>query len=73
VVEDECADCTAQWDRARVGHIEIWTGTSGPALLACQEALTPDGPVTIEVYPPPGRPTDPRPLHIPGGICRVLS
>lgn len=73
VVEDECAECVVQWDRGRVGHIDIWTGASGAGLPACEQALTPNGPVTIEVNPPPGRPTDPRPLYPPGGTCRTPS
>ncbi len=60
-------------DRGRVGHIDIWTGASGAGLQACEQALTPNGPVTIEVNPPPGRPTDPRPLYPPGGTCRTPS
>jgi hypothetical protein len=73
VMEDDCAECIIQWDHGRVGHIDIWTGTAGAGLQACEQALTPDDPVTIEVNPPPGRPVDPRPLYTPGGGCRVAS
>ena len=56
MMEDDCAECIVQWDHGRVGHIDIWTGTSGAGLQACEQALIPDEPVTIEVNPPPGAP-----------------
>ena len=67
VMEDDCADCIEQWEHGRVAHVDVWGGMSGPGLLACEQALTPDAPVTLEVNPPPGRPTDPRPL------CRAAA
>jgi len=73
VMEDDCADCIAEWEHSRTAHIDIWTGMSGPGLQACEQALTPDAPVPIEVNPPSGRPTDPRPLYTPSGGCRVPS
>jgi hypothetical protein len=73
VMEDDCAECIVQWDHDRTGHIDIWTGPAGAGLRACEEALTPEGPVTVEVNPPPGRPTDLRPLYTPDGGCRVPS
>ena len=63
VMEDDCAQCIADWRSSRTPHIDLWTGDyQGSALLACENALTPDGRVAVEVNPPPGRPVDPRPL-----------
>ena len=73
VMEDDCADCIEQWEHRRVAHVDVWAGMSGPGLQACEQALTPDAPVPIEVNPPPGRPTDLRPLYTPSGGCRVPS
>jgi len=73
VMEDDCADCIEQWEHRRVAHVDVWAGMSGPGLLACEQALTPDAPVPLEVNPPPGRPTDPRPLYTPSAGCRVPS
>ena len=73
VMEDDCAECVAQWETARAGHIDIWTARSGAGLIACEEALTPDVPVVIEVNPPPGRPVDTRPLYAADGTCRAAG
>jgi hypothetical protein len=63
VMEDDCAQCITDWRSSRKPHIDLWTGDfPGSALLACENALTPDGLVAVEVNPPPGRPVDPRPL-----------
>ena len=63
VMEDDCAQCITDWRSSRKPHIDLWTGDfQGSALLACENALTPDGLVAVEVNPPPGRPVDPRPL-----------
>ena len=63
VMEDDCAQCITDWRSSRRPHIDLWTGDfQGSALLACENALTPDGRVAVEVNPPPGRPVDPRPL-----------
>jgi len=63
VMEDDCAQCITDWRSSRRPHIDLWTGDfQGSALLACENALTPDGLVAVEVNPPPGRPVDPRPL-----------
>jgi 3D (Asp-Asp-Asp) domain-containing protein len=63
VMEDDCAQCITDWRSSRTPHIDLWTGDyQGSALLACENALTPDGRVAVEVNPPPGRPVDPRPL-----------
>ena len=68
-----CLDCIEQWEHRRVAHVDVWAGMSGPGLHICEQALTPDAPVPIEVNPPPERPTDPRPLYTPSGGCRVPS
>lgn len=71
VMEDDCAGCIADWGSHRTPHIDLWTGNhSGNDFLACENALTPDGRVTVEVNPPPGRPVDTRPLY-DGSRCRV--
>jgi len=63
VMEDDCAQCITDWRSSRKPHIDLWTGDfQGSALLACENALTPDGLVAVEVNPPPGRPVDARPL-----------
>jgi 3D (Asp-Asp-Asp) domain-containing protein len=63
VMEDDCAQCITDWRSSRRPHIDLWTGDfQGSALLACENALTPDGLVAVEVNPPPGRPVDARPL-----------
>lgn len=71
VMEDTCASCIEEWEEARTPHIDLWTGdVVGSEILACEEALTPGGPVAVEVDPPPGRPVDTRPLYGASG-CRA--
>lgn len=71
VMEDDCAACIEDWASHRTPHIDLWAGNySGRKFLACEDALTPPGRVTVEVNPPPGRRTDTRPLY-GGGACRV--
>ncbi len=63
VMEDDCDTCIAEWGADRTAHLDLWlSGSDDPAVLPCEEALTPAGPVPVEVNPPPGRPVDPRPL-----------
>jgi hypothetical protein len=31
-MEDDCAECIVQWDRGRVGHGDVWAGSSGAGL-----------------------------------------
>jgi len=53
--------------RRRTFHIDLWTGPAADrGVTACQEALTPHGPVIVELDPPPGRPVDPRPSYADG-------
>jgi hypothetical protein len=71
VMEDDCAGCIDDWASGRTPHIDLWAGDhSGLDFLACQNALTPSGRVTVEVNPPPGRPVDTRPLY-DGRRCRA--
>ena len=71
VMEDDCAGCIENWESSRTPHIDLWTGDHlGSGLLACEEALTPSGRVTVEVNPPQGRPVDTRPLY-DGSDCIV--
>jgi hypothetical protein len=64
VMEDLCETCVARWDSTRTPHIDLWVGAGTDArVLACEEALTPDGPVAVEVDPPRDRPVDTTPLY----------
>jgi hypothetical protein len=71
VMEDDCASCIDEWESSERPHIDLWTGDfSGDDFLACQNALTPDGKVTVELNPPPGRAVDTRPLYGSSGCLR---
>jgi hypothetical protein len=51
-------------------RINLWTSAStDKRVLACEEALTPDGLVSVQINPPSDRPVDPRPLFDAGGGC----
>jgi 3D (Asp-Asp-Asp) domain-containing protein len=64
VMEDDCAQCITDWRSSRTPHIDLWTGNyQGAALIACENALTPDALVAVELNPPPSRPVDPTPLY----------
>ena len=63
VMEDDCAECIAEWGADHRPHVDLWTGPAGSRLLACEEALTPPGPVPLEINPPADRPVDLRPLY----------
>ncbi len=64
VMEDDCVACIADWASSHIPHIDLWTGNfTGAAIIQCEENLTPDGRVAVELNPPPGRPVDPRPLY----------
>jgi 3D (Asp-Asp-Asp) domain-containing protein len=72
VMEDDCEDCIAEWGANRRPHVDLWTAAAGARLPACEEALTPDAPVPLEINPPADRPVDPRPLYDPAAD-RCLS
>jgi hypothetical protein len=63
VMEDDCDDCIAEWGANRRPHMDFWIAPAGTGLLACEEALTPAGPVPLEINPPADRPVDLRPLY----------
>jgi hypothetical protein len=64
VMEDDCAQCIAEWRSSRIPHIDLWTGNStGQGIIECENALTPDNRVAVELNPPPGRPVNTRPLY----------
>jgi hypothetical protein len=64
VMEDDCAQCITDWRSSRTPHIDLWTGNfAGRGIIACEDALTPDGRVPVEVNPPPGRPVNTSPLY----------
>lgn len=69
VMEDLCASCSDTWSSSGTPHIDLWTGAATESgVTACQEALTPDGQVVVELDPPPDRPVDTTPLYS-GGRC----
>jgi hypothetical protein len=65
VMEDDCEECIDEWGADHHPHVDLWTGASGSRLLACENSLTPDDPVPLEINPPADRPVDPRPLYDP--------
>jgi hypothetical protein len=62
-MEDDCAECISEWGASNHPHVDLWTGPAGSRLLACEEALTPPGPVPLEINPPADHPVDLRPLY----------
>ncbi len=67
LMEDSCEACENEWEADRTRHIDLWAGAATDAgVLACEEALTPPGPVTVELDPPPGRPVDTTPFYEDG-------
>lgn len=74
VMEDDCADCITDWQRDRTAHLDLWTGpTGGASLLKCEDALTPPGPVTVEINPPPTRAVNTQPLYSADGSCQARA
>jgi hypothetical protein len=72
VMEDLCETCVARWESTRTPHIDLWVGAATDAgVVACEEALTPDGPVTVEVDPPRDRLVDPTPLYQDGRCITI--
>ena len=46
IFEDACEECERQWARSEHYHIDLWMGPDAlgsGALIACEDALTPDG------------------------------
>jgi hypothetical protein len=67
VMEDLCAPCVTRWQATRAPQIDLWIGAAtDSAVLACEEDLTPDGLVDVEVDPPLDRPVDTTPLYEDG-------
>jgi hypothetical protein len=69
VMEDDCAECDSDWSAGHHPHVDLWMAPAGAGLIACEEQLTPDAPVALEVNPPADRPVDPRPLYTAAGGC----
>lgn len=70
VMEDDCAECISDWKKSKRPHIDLWMSADvDKRVLACENALTPAGLVTIEVNPARDRPVDTRPLFDPSGRC----
>jgi hypothetical protein len=66
-MEDDCAECIDDWKATKRPRVDLWTSaTTDRRVLACEEALTPDGLVSVQINPPPDRPVDPRPLFDAG-------
>ena len=43
IMEDDCAQCDSDWNGSRMRHIDLWAGgngSSGQALLDCEDSLT---------------------------------
>jgi 3D (Asp-Asp-Asp) domain-containing protein len=59
IVEDECANCDKD-------QIDVWMNSdqncSDDVILACENTLTPAGPVEVEINPPAGQSTVSAPL-----------
>jgi hypothetical protein len=73
VMEDLCASCTENWESTGTPHIDLWTGAAtDPGVVGCEEALTPDDPVDVELDPPADRPVDTTPLY-QDGRCIVAA
>jgi hypothetical protein len=48
----------------------MWTSaTADKRVFGCEESLTPDGLVSVEINPPADRPVDTRPLYDAAGRC----
>ncbi|HTK65039.1 MAG TPA: hypothetical protein VL595_21810 [Pseudonocardia sp.] len=70
VMEDECAECIDDWKASKRPRIDLWTSaTTDKRVLACEEKLTPDGLVSVEINPPADHPVDTRPLFDAAGHC----
>ena len=65
MIEDDCEECIDEWGANHRPHVDLWTSATGTRLLACEDALTPDGPVPLEINPPADRPVDAAPLYDP--------
>jgi hypothetical protein len=66
-MEDLCETCAERWASTGTPHIDLWIGAAtDPGVMSCEEALTPDGLVEVEVDPPSGRPVDTEPLYRDG-------
>ncbi len=67
VMEDECGPCIEEWGASMRPHVALWIpGGTDRSVTRCEDALTPDRPVPIEINPPAGRPVDTRPLFAAG-------
>ncbi|KAJ3049629.1 hypothetical protein HK097_009392 [Rhizophlyctis rosea] len=60
IMEDECGECVEEATQG-IFHVDFWVGpqrgTNG-TVFCCENALTPDGPDTIIVNPPPHLPVN---------------
>ncbi|AEA22834.1 hypothetical protein ACFQ34_03795 [Pseudonocardia benzenivorans] len=69
VMEDDCESCIAEWGDGRVPHLDLFMPNGNDSsVTACQHQLTPEGRVTVELNPPPGRTVSSTPLYS-GGRC----
>jgi hypothetical protein len=67
VMEDLCETCIARWNTTGEPQLDLWVGPAvDPGVVACEENLTPDRPVEVEIGPPSGRPVDTTPLYTEG-------
>ena len=64
IMEDDCAECDTDWTRRQAYHIDLWTSpTNTDAVLTCENRLTANTPVDIEINPPATQPVDITPLY----------
>jgi hypothetical protein len=77
IMEDQCAECGAEWDQKKAYHVDVWMGPSfgsdNDPLMACEDQLTLgdatfQGTGTIIVNPGPDLPVDTAPLFA-NGAC----
>ncbi|HUK68518.1 MAG TPA: hypothetical protein VLW50_07165 [Streptosporangiaceae bacterium] len=65
VMDDACAECITDWTSHHRAHFDLWIGGKGmkaPAVLAQESKLTPAGPVSVIVNPPPNKQVDTKAL-----------
>jgi len=77
IMEDQCAECTDEWNQKKAYHVDVWMGPSYGSdpvpLMACEDQLTEgdgtfQGTGTIIVNPAPDLPVEPTPLFA-NGAC----
>jgi hypothetical protein len=63
IMEDDCAQCDSDWSGSHTRHIDMWAGgngSSGQALLDCEDSLTEQA--NVIVSPPSNESVDTTPI-----------